>query len=86
MEETVQESCRQSCRHHWIIESPKGSTSRGVCKSCGAVRYFKNSYTDSSDWAQAYRNMSKEDKKIMKKIMEEEKRLEKEFPLKERNY
>ncbi len=30
------------CIHYWIIESPKGPTSRGVCKYCGAVREFKN--------------------------------------------
>ena len=30
------------CSHHWIIESPKGPTSRGVCKHCGAEKEFLN--------------------------------------------
>jgi hypothetical protein len=30
------------CRHHWIIESPHGPTSRGRCKLCGAEREFSN--------------------------------------------
>lgn len=30
------------CRHHWIIESPQGATSKGVCKLCGAIREFRN--------------------------------------------
>lgn len=29
--------------HHWIIEAPAGSTSKGVCKHCNAVKNFKNS-------------------------------------------
>lgn len=35
------------CRHHWVIESPQGVTSRGVCKLCGAEREFLNSAQDS---------------------------------------
>lgn len=30
------------CRHHWLIESPHGATSQGVCKLCGAIREFRN--------------------------------------------
>ena len=30
------------CRHYWIIESPNGPTSRGVCKLCGAEKEFQN--------------------------------------------
>ena len=33
---------RDKCRHYWIIESPKGPTSRGVCKFCGAEKEFQN--------------------------------------------
>ncbi len=36
-----------SCRHHWIIESPHGATSRGVCKRCGASRRFPNAAEDA---------------------------------------
>ena len=30
------------CTHYWIIESPGGPTSRGVCKFCGAKTAFTN--------------------------------------------
>ena len=33
---------RGLCRHYWVIESPKGPTSRGVCKLCGAEKEFNN--------------------------------------------
>jgi hypothetical protein len=36
----------RSCRHHWLIESPHGPTSMGICKLCGAQREFSNSATD----------------------------------------
>ena len=31
------------CRHHWVIESPNGPMSLGVCKLCGTEREFRNS-------------------------------------------
>ena len=31
------------CAHHWAIEPPNGSTSRGTCRKCGAVQDFRNS-------------------------------------------
>lgn len=31
------------CRHHWLIETPRGATSKGVCKLCGAAKEFRNS-------------------------------------------
>jgi hypothetical protein len=34
------------CRHHWLIESPHGPTSMGICKLCGAQKEFSNSATD----------------------------------------
>lgn len=33
----------EQCPHHWIIETPEGPTSKGVCKLCGAEKTFKNS-------------------------------------------
>lgn len=36
----------QSCRHHWIIETPHGATSRGSCKRCGASKRFPNAAED----------------------------------------
>lgn len=38
---------RGECRHYWLIESPTGRTSKGVCKSCGVERVFKNYFRDS---------------------------------------
>ncbi len=35
------------CCHYWMIESPQGPTSRGVCKFCGAVKEFDNCGPDS---------------------------------------
>jgi hypothetical protein len=35
-------SASRSCRHHWIIETPHGATSRGLCKRCGAQKRFPN--------------------------------------------
>jgi hypothetical protein len=31
-----------SCIHWWVIESPEGSKSKGVCKLCGEEREFSN--------------------------------------------
>lgn len=36
---------KEKCRHYWIIESPKGLTSKGFCKFCGEVREFRNSWS-----------------------------------------
>ncbi len=35
-----------TCRHHWLIESPRGALSKGRCKVCGEEREFRNSATD----------------------------------------
>ena len=37
---------QEGCRHHWLIESPQGRTSMGMCKLCGAQKEFSNSGTD----------------------------------------
>jgi hypothetical protein len=34
----------ETCRHHWIIETPSGPFSKGVCKLCGEERVFENLY------------------------------------------
>jgi len=41
---------RDKCRHYWIIESPSGPTSKGVCKLCGAEKEFHNSFPESLLW------------------------------------
>ena len=37
------ESRIEVCAHHWVIDSPNGPTSSGVCKLCGATQDFVNS-------------------------------------------
>ena len=39
----------EECAHFWLIESPNGPTSDGVCKLCGEYREFRNSMY-SSTW------------------------------------
>lgn len=39
---TIKRNATRSCRHHWIIETPHGATSRGLCKRCGARKRFPN--------------------------------------------
>ena len=31
------------CIHHWIVESPNGPISEGVCKKCDQIKQFNNS-------------------------------------------
>ena len=38
------------CAHFWLIDSPNGPTSAGVCKICGEAREFRNSIY-SSTWS-----------------------------------
>src|SRR5690606_5923350 len=40
-----------SCVHHWMIETPNGRESKGICKRCGASKEFSNS-TDQVMWEQ----------------------------------
>jgi hypothetical protein len=35
------------CRHHWLIETPHGPTSWGICKHCGERREFNNASADA---------------------------------------
>jgi len=42
-------SRNRKCQHHWIIETPKGPISKGVCKYCGAAKEFQN-YWRGSTW------------------------------------
>jgi len=32
--------------HHWVIDTPRGATSWGVCKICGDKREFQNYASD----------------------------------------
>ena len=38
------------CTHHWVIESPNGPLSAGVCQRCGGEREFENSGQPTSPW------------------------------------
>ena len=38
-----------TCVHHWMIESPNGRTSAGMCKRCGVSRDFANA-TENVMW------------------------------------
>lgn len=59
---------RPQCVHHWLIETPRGATSKGVCKLCGAVREFRNaisgtywegdSTSDVGDWGRRSPNLT----------------------------
>jgi len=40
---------RRRCCHHWILETPNGATSAGVCRSCGRSRSFHNAFEDIRD-------------------------------------
>ncbi len=32
----------KNCQHRWVIETPHGATSRGLCRRCGATKRFPN--------------------------------------------
>ena len=46
---------QKNCAHYWILESPDGRTSQGVCKYCGLVDQFTN------DWHEALNNLGKKE-------------------------
>ena len=37
------------CRHYWIIDSPAGPASKGICRLCGEERLFQN-YLEGGRW------------------------------------
>ena len=37
----------ERCAHHWVIDSPSGPTSIGICKLCGDEQEFQNSLSDA---------------------------------------
>lgn len=46
VQQTSEATTETQCRHHWLIESPHGATSMGMCKLCGAQKEFRNSAQD----------------------------------------
>jgi len=49
MDELIEETCADTCIHHWVIEPPEGPVSKGVCRKCGQERQFDN-YMPHSVW------------------------------------
>lgn len=43
---SLEKVTKDECHHYWVIESPNGPTSKGVCKFCGAKKEFLNSMPD----------------------------------------
>lgn len=43
-------SLAPDCTHHWVIDTPSGPVSSGVCKACGEVREFRNYLENSPPW------------------------------------
>ena len=37
------------CRHQWLIDTPAGPSSRGVCRLCAEERQFQN-YIEGTSW------------------------------------
>jgi hypothetical protein len=40
--EQTPNSVTDECPHHWMIETPNGETSTGLCKRCGTTKAFLN--------------------------------------------
>jgi len=49
-------TCKGKCCHYWIIETPEGPTSKGVCQFCGAEKEFDSFGPDS--WSRWERDTS----------------------------
>jgi hypothetical protein len=64
------------CHHYWIIESPTGPASQGVCKFCGARKEFRNYLPDClavddeefQEWIRRQRD-DKEDRKLKEGVL-----------------
>jgi len=35
-----------TCKHHFLVETPNGPTSEGVCTKCQEVQYFRNGFEE----------------------------------------
>lgn len=44
---------RLGCQHHWLIDSPNGPVSRGICRACGEEREFQN-YVEAAPFGHLY--------------------------------
>ena len=55
-DKTEEQEAEDECRHYWIIEVAKGSTSIGVCKLCGVRKQFLNSISGQSNMVRRHAN------------------------------
>ena len=46
MQANRKRAATNTCTHHWIIATPNGHFSRGICKHCGSEREFENSESE----------------------------------------
>ena len=46
MQEIQERPAESHCIHHWLIETPDGPVSKGICKYCKAEKYFNNELHD----------------------------------------
>ena len=44
--ERQRHTAARHCQHRWVIETPHGATSRGLCRSCGSTKRFPNAPED----------------------------------------
>ena len=46
LRERQRHTAARHCQHRWVIETPHGATSRGLCKRCGTTKRFPNAPED----------------------------------------
>ena len=62
------------CHHHWMVEDADGPVSRGICRLCGARKYFPNYLSDClqateeeyETWLAKQRDYSKSNRTVEK--------------------
>ena len=60
------------CAHHWVIDSPSGPISMGVCKQCGAEGEFKNSLPDGTWERDSSQQSSSPENPLVKPVVKPE--------------
>jgi len=51
------------CIHYWIIDTPSGSMSKGICKFCLDEKKFTNTF-EASVWSNQRKPAKKKDSKV----------------------
>ena len=58
------------CVHKWVIASPNGPTSKGICKTCKDTRDFPNSTEQAIAWVTAAKRKAQREKlEKLKKLL-----------------